>query len=124
MPLSEEEERLITYAHEGNVREVRNVLRRRVDLNAQGDDGSTALMTACQGGYSNVVEVLLLYKKLDVNVKRSDGLTALEIARNCGYDNIVGLLQKRNSSQPPTNQGTDTTYQPTMTNNTQSDPQF
>jgi nucleoside phosphorylase len=122
MPLSEEEERLITYAHEGNVREVRNVLRRRVDVNAQGDDGSTALMTACQGGYSNVVKVLLLHNKLDVNVKRSDDLTALEIARNCGYDNIVGLLQQYNSLQPPTNQGTDTTYQPTMTNNTQSDP--
>jgi hypothetical protein len=97
MPLSEEEERLITYAHEGNVRRVRNLLRERVDVNAQGDDGYTALMAACRAGYSNVVKELLLHARVDVNVIRRDGLTALEIAREHGHDEIVGLLEQRNT---------------------------
>jgi len=63
------------------------------DLNAEADDGRTALIIAASKGYKEIVE-LLLDKGAAVNFQNNDGQTALMRAAFYGHREIVELLLK------------------------------
>ena len=63
----------------------------RVDVNAVGADGWTALMYAAQNGCFEVTR-LLLQNGADVKAVNSDGNTAMMIADKNGYSKIVRKL--------------------------------
>ncbi|KAI2509089.1 hypothetical protein MHU86_5337 [Fragilaria crotonensis] len=66
--LSENDQSLIENASYGDLEEVRDLLRAGANVNAQRDDGTTALYIASQVGSANVVRELLQNDKVDVNL--------------------------------------------------------
>ena len=75
----------------GNFPEVKSLLGKGADVNARGDDSSTALMVASAHGHRDVVG-LLLKKGADVNARTNNGATALMVASVHGNLKIVNLL--------------------------------
>jgi uncharacterized protein len=67
------------------------LLKRGVDINAQNEQGETALVIAAWYGRAELVEILLK-KGADPNVKTRKGLSALKVAKANGYDGIVRSL--------------------------------
>ena len=61
------------------------------DVNAKGDNRSTALMCAAIYGHEDIV-VMLLAAGADVNVWNNGGNTALMFAAQNGHENIVRIL--------------------------------
>ncbi|HYT74736.1 MAG TPA: ankyrin repeat domain-containing protein [Vicinamibacterales bacterium] len=70
------------------------LLANGVSVNAQDQDGRTALMYAVwrDPGYSDVIP-LLLKAGADVTTKMHDGLTALGLANQSGYEHFADLLR-------------------------------
>ena len=63
-----------------------------IDINAQDDDGRSALHYAVMRGDRALVDELLSYEDLDVNIRDADGRTAIEAALKRGNTEIVTLL--------------------------------
>ncbi|KAL2801827.1 ankyrin repeat-containing domain protein [Aspergillus granulosus] len=63
----------------GNEAIVRSALL-RMDVNSQGNDGSTPLMWAAKGGDERLVKLLLAEQNIRVNARGEHGLTALMLA--------------------------------------------
>ena len=61
-------------------------------INHQNDDGSTALMSAAEGGELEVVQALLRNSLCDRTLHNSSGKTAKMIAEEEGHDDIVAIL--------------------------------
>jgi len=63
-------------------------------VNAQNNDGDTALLLAIKfsGGTQNVIQELLATEGVDVNIKNNNHDTALMLASKPGYTNTVGAL--------------------------------
>ena len=66
----------------GNVQDVKEILRTNPNLNVNwrnenDDDGSTALITACDHGHDSIVFILLAHPDIDVNQKDINGWTPL-----------------------------------------------
>ena len=61
------------------------------DVNAKDNNGMTPLHFAADGGYKDVVE-LLLHSKADVHTKTHDGKTALQLA---GRKDVAELLRRQ-----------------------------
>ncbi|TCI91378.1 ankyrin repeat domain-containing protein [Tenacibaculum sp. M341] len=72
---------------------VRFLLKNKVNTEAQGMHGNTALMGACFKGYLNIVKLLMMYKA-DVNKKNYNNATALIYAATFGHTEIVKELLK------------------------------
>ena len=71
-----------------------SLVRAAIDVNAQSDDGWTALIEACRNGHASSVELLLAHADIDVNVRdNSDGDTALDCAISQGKDACAALLR-------------------------------
>ncbi|XP_065831398.1 uncharacterized protein [Oscarella lobularis] len=62
-----------------------------VDVNGQTNDGSTALMLACEKGHLSTVRILCSYG-CDVNVKDQIGRTAFHIASFNGHSDVVKYI--------------------------------
>jgi ankyrin repeat protein len=76
----------------GDVRKVREFISADVDINAEDDDGDTALLIACWRGNKEIVE-LLLENGADVNYETDAYFyTALMNASGHGHAEIVRLL--------------------------------
>jgi len=73
------EERFFAAAESGNVEEVKQILRKHPNLNVnwgnEDDEGSTALIIACDNGHDSIVSILLAHPDIDVNLKNSFGQT-------------------------------------------------
>ena len=97
-PLSaKDQQQLINYAYDGNLQGVRKLLREGANVNAQQNDGTSALIMASWKGHVEVVKALLLHDKVDVNARRTtDGVTALWMASQNGHVEIVKVLLMNN----------------------------
>ena len=77
-----------------------------ISINAENENGSTALMVASENGHDAVAELLLSRPDIDFNTQEQEqGRTALMLACRFGYVAIVKLLLS----------------QPTITINTQDE---
>ena len=63
-----------------------------VDVNQADNNGTTSLITACQDGHFDIVQLLLQHKDILVNQARNDGVTSLMSACQNGHFDIVQLL--------------------------------
>ena len=61
------------------------------DLNAQDEDGWTALMFAACAGHPSSVAALL-DAGADASIKNKDGATAHDLAQERGYDDVIRAL--------------------------------
>jgi ankyrin repeat protein len=73
------------------------------DVNAQKDNGDTALHIAAGCGHTRTVEFLLNNKKTNIHIKNHAGRTALDTARKVSQTATAAILEKRMSGQtaPP-----------------------
>jgi hypothetical protein len=79
------------HAYDGDLIAVGLFVNAGMDVNANGEDGETALMLAAYKGGPVVVQVLL-DKGAEINVKEDDGWTALMIAADEGNPVIAQML--------------------------------
>ncbi|KAI2503234.1 serine/threonine kinase [Fragilaria crotonensis] len=96
-PLSENVRKFFNSTYNGNLQEVREMLRSRGDVNAQhDDDDAKSLFIASCHGHVQVVRELLRNNKVDVNLPFTCGATALYISSQNGHVEVVRmLLQQR-----------------------------
>ncbi|KAI2500923.1 serine/threonine kinase [Fragilaria crotonensis] len=94
MPLRAIDNDLIQNAIHGNLDQVRAQLLAGANVNAQDDEGFTALMLAIRGGHEKVVNALLQHKNVDVNAKTTRGHTTLMLASANGHEKVVNALLK------------------------------
>ena len=76
---------------------VRLLIQRGVRINAQDNEGNTALMMAVTGDSSGVQA--LLDAGADPNIKNKAGKTALQIAKEEKEDDIIKLLQEHGAKE-------------------------
>jgi ankyrin repeat protein len=67
-------------AQNGETSAAKILLEYGANLNAQNNDGETALHSGCQGGYQEVVQILL-NKHADRNILDNNGKTPLDLAK-------------------------------------------
>jgi ankyrin repeat protein len=85
------EEMLRSVSCSGDLGIVRELIFQSVDLNAQQNNGFTALMYAAARGNLDILQILLA-AGADVNIKERSGATALSQAAAWGHLEIVSLL--------------------------------
>ncbi len=84
---------LLAAAENGQVEQIKKLIRKRANLEVRDEMGETALMKAAHKGYINTVK-LLLANEADVNAKNPFGETALSLATREGRAYIVELLRQ------------------------------
>ena len=91
----EQDRALLEAAHSGDLKQVRDLLDKGADVNAQDKDGMTPLMWAMRsvpfGGGSLDMVKMLLDRGADANAKDKSGGTALMNVTTLGLD-VVELL--------------------------------
>ena len=93
MALSKLEFALFSAAYNGRTEAVKALISQpNIDVNAQNEDGITALILAAFHGHTEVVKALISQPNIDVNAQDKDGDTALMLANTKGYTEIHGLL--------------------------------
>jgi len=97
-PLTQMEEMFYNAVQSGNVEEMKEVLRRNPNYNANlrdTEDGDrTALHDACQNGHYSIVSILLTHPDIDVNLGTDDEETPFFWACYSGSTSCVRLLLK------------------------------
>lgn len=76
----------------GNIEVIKKLLH-KVDINAQDNEGYTALMTAAMYGKDDIVELLLTVPGIDLNVQNNEKETALMVAASHSESVVNRLLQ-------------------------------
>jgi hypothetical protein len=76
----------------GNITQVRELLKNGAEVNYQDKQGGTALMYAVINDQSEIID-LLLNHGADISMRSKNGKTALDTARSRGLINIVALLE-------------------------------
>ncbi len=84
-------DRFMNAAKEGHEQEIRNYLKKGIDIDMQDAIGKTALMLAAFGGHTAVVQVLL-DAGAQVNLQDNNGDTALALASKRGRGGVVQVL--------------------------------
>ncbi|XP_070481579.1 KN motif and ankyrin repeat domain-containing protein 2 [Equus przewalskii] len=79
----------------GRVDVVKALLACEADVNVQDDDGSTALMCACEQGHKEITGLLLAVPSCDIALTDRDGSTALTVALDAGHSEIASMLYSR-----------------------------
>jgi len=93
------EEKFYQATKDGNVEEVKEILRNKPNLNVNWKNekeylGTTALNWACHNGHDSIVFILLAHPDIDVNKKNGYGSTPFWIACLLGRTSAVRLLLK------------------------------
>jgi ankyrin repeat protein len=70
---------------------VKYMLDDGIYINAQNNQGETALIIAARNGYVDMVKLLVRHK-IDINIKDNNNKTALDVARENGRNSIALLL--------------------------------
>jgi len=79
-------------AARGDLERVRELIKRRADVNARDKDGRTPLHHAAYNGRLEVAR-LLVERGADVNARDKNGWTPLDIARERGCLEVARLLE-------------------------------
>jgi len=87
-------EKLLTAAWSGDIKEVWDLLDKGADINTRNHLGETALHLAAFGGHSETVE-LLLEKRADINAVDNEGNTALILACCFKQTNVILVLLEK-----------------------------
>ena len=82
---------LIDAVHRGDKKAVERLLEAGAKINAQNQDGETALLVAARRGRKELVEFLIKWGA-DVNIKDREGETALMLATKCRNKELVAVL--------------------------------
>jgi ankyrin repeat protein len=93
-----QEPELVTAAGNGDSGAVARLLDAKVDPNARGIGGESALMRATRRGALDVIESLLA-RGAEVNAKSDAGNTALMFAAARGHLAVVRLLLQRGAAR-------------------------
>ena len=83
----------------GEIDAIAHLLEMGADVNAQDDNGQTALMGAAYYGRSVAVKMLIEKGRADVNLKDNNGRTALSIAVQREHRVIVVLLKAAGATE-------------------------
>ncbi|KFW92225.1 KN motif and ankyrin repeat domain-containing protein 1, partial [Phalacrocorax carbo] len=75
--------------HQGTQEMVEALLACGADVNLQDEEGSTALMCACEHGRVETVKLLLAQPTCNISIVDSDGNNAVTIALEAGHSNIA-----------------------------------
>ena len=85
-------------AENGNAEELQEILRNNPNLDVnwrnENENGSTALIIACENDHDSIVSILLAHPDIDVNLKDLDGWTPFSSACWYGYTSCARLLLK------------------------------
>jgi ankyrin repeat protein len=90
---------LFTATSQGHAGGVKKLIAAGTDVDAQTDDGETALCRAIGNGYLQIAK-LLIEAGADANLCRTAGKTPLILATDCGWDEVASLLRERAKSPP------------------------
>lgn len=69
-----------------------------IDINAQDNNGNTALMCAAKNGKHILIKMFLKHGA-EINIQNNQGLTVIEIAKNSGHHNIADFILKHHNAQ-------------------------
>lgn len=97
VPVALSADPLIDAVEAGNERDVTRLLDSGADVNAEGDEGDSALHTAVWEGHTAIVQ-LLLARRANVNAKNEKGETPLHWAAEKGHFNIASLLLEKGAA--------------------------
>ena len=84
---------LMQAAYFGQLKIVKYLIRRKVDVNERDPKGATALFYATQGNHLDVVE-WLIKKGADPMIRQNTGQTAADIATERRYEDVALFLEK------------------------------
>ncbi|NXG22043.1 KANK4 protein, partial [Grallaria varia] len=79
---------------------VRALLSCRADVNAQDEEGTTALMVACRQGSTDIVRLLLAQPGCQVTLTDKSGNSALSLAQGAAHGDIAALLRAHVEHSP------------------------
>lgn len=102
--------------HNRAVLRAKALIGRKVDINAQGLDGTTPLHCAAASGCVALVE-LLVKNKASINVKKVDGTTPLHCATMSGCVDLVKFLLRHQAIETTGSDGRTLLHMAAMTNN-------
>lgn len=86
--------KLIEASYYGKTQEVKNLIKNKVDVNFQNNNGFSALMVASACGHENIVKILL-ENKANQDLRNKNGDTALILALEYGHPHIIKALKSR-----------------------------
>ena len=94
--LTPKEERFLKAAENGNLKKIKSMLNKEVNIktliNAVDKENNTALILASKFGYHEIVKIFI-ENGADINIKNNDGKTALDYAEENDYKSIIELLK-------------------------------
>ena len=91
---------LVEATRSGDLKRVRQLLDAGADVNAFGNQRTTALMAAAEAGREDLVR-LLVERRADANLRNAKGQTAADLADASGQGRLRGLLERKEVKPPP-----------------------
>ena len=90
--MQDNNDNLINYAREGNLKKIEECLINGTDVNAKDSNGYTALMVVSYNGNLEVVKYLV-ENGADINIKDDTDKTALDVAKKEKETEIIEYLE-------------------------------
>ncbi|XP_066537458.1 KN motif and ankyrin repeat domain-containing protein 4-like isoform X2 [Hoplias malabaricus] len=85
----------------GRASTVKLLLSQGANINAQDRAGTTALISACDRGHTDIVRILLQNPECDIGLTDQGGRRALSLATQASHTEIADLLKARANTRGP-----------------------